>query len=219
MKRAFLVQYALVVVLVVAGLGVGTYFGVSELLLESAEPPSVDEAVEALEADTLSPRFEGEIAGLTIVPKEGQEYAYDTHCSTPQWEEYGGVEPGYTTGTEIDIPPISGFEIVRQQVAWCDGRVAFNSVSMQSPTGGTSINITRVLADPVLHVDIPAARVEQVTLNGQPAVHILPILLDGLYALSSERVYIVEDFGITNISFEGRGDILDIARQVVGGGR
>ena len=77
----------------------------------------------------------------------------------------------------------------------------------------------RVLADPVLHVDIPAARVEQVTLNGQPAVHILPILLDGLYALSSERVDIVEDFGITNISFEGRGDILDIARQVVGGGR
>jgi len=206
------------VVLVVAGLGVGAYFGASELLLESAEPPSIDEAIEALDADRLAPRFDGVVAGLRIVPKEDAQYAYDTHCSTPQWEKYGGVEPGYTTGTEIDIPPISGFEIVRQQVAWCDGRVAFNGVSLTSPTQDVSVNIVRVLADPVLHKDIPADRVTEVTLNGQPAVHVRPIRFgDGLYELSSEQVYIVEDFGITTISFQGRGDILDIARQVVGG--
>ena len=127
------------------------------------------------------------------------------------------MDPGYTTGTEIDIPPISGFETVRQQVAWCDGRVAFNNVSMESLTGDASIDITRVLADPVLHVDIPANRVTEVTVGGRPAVHVVPILLDELYALSSERVYIVEDFGITNISFQGNGDILDIAGQVLGG--
>ncbi len=213
-------KYALAVVLLVAGLAVGTYFGVSELLLDSAEPPSMDEAIDALEADGLAPRFDGEIAGLTIVPKEGQEYAYDTHCSTPQWEEYGGVEPGYTTGTEIDIPPISGFDIVSHQVAWCDGRVAFNSVRMKSPRDDASVTIVRVLADPVLHKDIPADRVTEVTVNGQAAAYVRPISFgDGPYELSSEEVYIVETFGITNISFEGRGDILDIARQVVGGGR
>ena len=210
-------KYALAVVLVVVGLGAGTYVGVSELLLESAEPPSVDEAVEALDADTLSPRFDGEIAGLTIVPKEGQEYAYDTHCSTPQWDEYGGVEAGFTTGTAIDIPPISGFEIVDHQVAWCDGRVAFNSVRLTSPGDDASVTIVRVLADPVLHKNVPADRVTAATVDGQQAAHIKPLRFDdGLFELSSEEVYIVEDFGITAISFQGRGDILDIARQVVG---
>ena len=210
-------KYALAVVLVVVGLGAGTYVGVSELLLESAEPPSVDEAVEALDADTLSPRFDGEIAGLTIVPKEGQEYAYDTHCSTPQWDEYGGVEAGFTTGTAIDIPPISGFEIVDHQVAWCDGRVAFNSVRLTSPRDDAAVTIVRVLADPVLHKNVPADRVTAVTVNGRAAVHVRPISFgDGLYELSSEEVYIVEAFGITSISFQGRGDTLDVVRQVVG---
>lgn len=180
----------------------------------------MDEAIDALEADTAAPRFDGEIAGLRIVPKEGEQYAYDTHCSTPQWEEYGGVEPGYTTGTEIDIPPISGFEIVSHQVAWCDGRVAFNSVSLTSPAQDVSVNIVRVLADPVLHKDIPADRVTEVTVNGQAAAYVRPISFgDGLYELSSEEVYIVETFGITTISFQGRGDILDIVRQIVGGDR
>ena len=210
-------KYALAVVLVVVGLGAGTYVGVGELLLESAEPPSVYEAVEALDADGLAPRFDSVVAGLRIVPKEGGEYAYDTHCSTPQWDEYGGVEAGFTTGTAIDIPPISGFEIVDHQVAWCDGRVAFNSVRLTSPRDDASVTIVRVLADPVLHKNVPADRVTAATVDGQQAAHIEPLRFDdGLFELSSEEVYIVEDFGITAISFQGRGDILDIARQVVG---
>ncbi|MCH8009461.1 MAG: hypothetical protein IIC91_11415, partial [Chloroflexi bacterium] len=76
-------KYALAAVVVVAALGAGIFFAAGGLLLESAEPPSVDEAVEALDADRLAPRFDGEIAGLTIVPRQGEEYAYDTHCSTP----------------------------------------------------------------------------------------------------------------------------------------
>lgn len=205
-----------VAIALVAGLSAGTFFAVDELLLESAEPPTVDEAVEALDADQLAPRFDGEIAGLKIVPKESGEYAYDTHCSTPQWDEYGGVEAGFTTGTAIDIPNISGFEIVDHQVAWCDGRVAFNSVRLTSPDDDASITIVRVLADPVLHKDVPADRVTEISIDGRPAVHVVPILLDEVFALSSERIYIVEDFGITNISFQGPGDILDIARQVIG---
>ena len=212
-------KYVLAAVVVVAALGAGIFFAAGELLLESAEPPSVDEAVEALDADRLAPRFDGEIAGLTIVPRQGEEYAYDTHCSTPQWEEYGGVEPSFTTGTAIDIPNISGFEIVDHQVAWCDGRVAFNSVRLTSPGNDASVTIVRVLADPVLHKDVPADRVTAVTVNGQAAVYVGPIRFgDGLFALSSERLIFVEDFGITNISFEGRGDVFDIARQIVGGG-
>ena len=212
-------KYVLAAVVVVAALGAGIFFAAGELLLESAEPPSMDEAVGALDADRLAPLFDGEVAGLTIVPKESGEYAYDTHCSTPQWDEYGGVEAGYTTGTEIDIPPISGFDIVGHQVAWCDGRVAFNNISLESPTGDVSISITRVLADPVLHKDVSADRVVEITIDGRPAVHIMPILVDQVFALSNERIYIVEDFGITNISFQGRGEILDIARQIVRGTR
>ena len=58
-----------------------------------------------------------------------------------------------------------------------------------------------------------------VTVNGQAAAYVGPIRFgDGLFALSSERLIFVEDFVITNISFEGRGDVFDIARQIVGGG-
>lgn len=211
-----LVKYALAVAIVVAGLGVGAFFAANALLLQSAEPPSMDEAIDALEADQRAPLFDGVVAGLRIVPKQGQEYAYDTHCSTPQWD----VGPGDTTGTEIDIPPISGYDIVARQVAWCDGRAAFNSVRMTSPNQDASVTVVRVLADPVLHKDIPAGRVTEVTVNGRAAAYVRPIRFgDGLFVLSKERLYIVEDFGITNISLEGRGDILDIARQVVGGVR
>ena len=211
---------ALVVAIVVAGLGVGAFFAANALLLQSAEPPSMDEATDALDADRLAPLFDGVVAGLRIVPKQGQQYPYDMHCSTPQWDESGGVEPGYSTGTEIDIPSILGYEVVSHRVAWCDGRVAFNSVTITNSTGDATASITRVLADPVLRKDIPAERVMEVTVNGQPAVRVRPIRFgDGLFTLSSERLLVVQDFGITNISLEGRGDILDIARQVVGGVR
>ena len=213
-------KYALVVAIVVAGLGVGAFFAANALLLQSAEPPSMDEATDALEADRLAPLFDGVVAGLRIVPKQGQQYPYDMRCTTEQWDEWGGVEPGYTTGTEIDIPAISGYDIVAHQVAWCDGRVAFNSVRMTSLNQDVSVTVVRVLADPVLRSDIPAERVTEVTVNGRAAAYVQPIRFgDGLFVLSKERLYIVEDFGITNISLEGRGDILDIARQVVGGDR
>ena len=213
-------KYALAAVVVVAALGAGIFFAAGGLLLESAEPPSVDEAVEALDADRLAPRFDGEIAGLTIVPRQGEEYAYDTHCSTPQWDEYGGVEAGFATGTAIDIPNISGFEIVDHQVAWCDGRVAFNSVRLTSPGNDASVTIVRVLADPVLHKNVPADRVTAVTVDGQQAAHIEPVRFDdGLFSLSREELYIVEDFGITLVVTEGRVDLFDVAAQVLGGSR
>ena len=213
-------KYALAAVVVVAALGAGIFFAAGGLLLESAEPPSVDEAVEALDADRLAQRFDGEIAGLTIVPRQGEEYAYDTHCSTPQWDEYGGVEAGFTTGTAIDIPNISGFEIVDHQIAWCDGRVAFNSVRLTSPGGDATVTIVRVLADPVLHKDVPADRVTAAIVNGLPAVHIEPLRFDdGLFSLSGEELYIVEDFGITLVVTEGRVGLFDVAAQVLGESR
>ena len=142
------------------------------------------------------------------------------HCSKPQWDEWGGVDAGFSTGNETDIPTISGFKIVDHQVAWCDGRVAFNSLRMVSPSEDATVTVVRVLADPVLHSDIPAERVTEVTVSGRPAVHVAPLLLDdGLFKLSSEDLYVAEDFGITNISVEGRVDLFDIAEQVLGAGR
>ena len=208
---------ALVSVAFIAALAAGSFFVTQEWFVESAEPPSVDEAVEVLDEDRLALRADTTVAGLTIVPLGGEEYAYDTHCSKPQWDEWGGVDAGFSTGNETDIAPIPGFDIVDHQVAWCDGRVAFNSLRMVSPSEDATVTVVRVLADPVLHKDIPAERVTEVTVSGRPAVHVTPIVLgDGFSKLSSERLYVVEDFGITNISVEGRVDIFDIALQVLG---
>ena len=208
---------ALVSVAFIAALAAGSFFVTQEWFVESAEPPSVDEAVEVLDADRFAPRADATVAGLTITPRDGEQYAYDMHCSKPQWDEWGGVDAGFSTGNETDIAPIPGFDIVDHQVAWCDGRVAFNSLRMVSPSEDATVTVVRVLADPVLHKDIPAERVTEVTVGGRQAVHVTPIVLgDGVSKLSTERLYVVENFGLTNISVEGRVDLFDIARQVLG---
>ena len=211
---------ALVSVAFIAALAAGSFFVTQEWFVESAEPPSVDEAVEVLDEDRFAPRVDATVAGLRILPKNGESYAYDMHCSKPQWDEWGGVDAGFSTGNETDIAPIPGFDIVDHQVAWCDGRVAFNSLRMVSPSEDATVTVVRVLADPVLHSDIPADRVTEVTVSGKQAVHVAPIVLgDGISKLSSEDLYVVEDFGITLVSVEGRADLFDIAEQVLGGDR
>lgn len=211
---------AIAATLLVIGVGLGVFFAAQALLVQGTEVPSVEEAVSALENDRLSPRFDGVVAGLRILPRQGEEYAYEPFCSGQQWDEYRGMDPGYVTGTELDIPAIRGLTATVQRVAWCDGQVAFNSVSMVSPDQTAFVDIARVRAEPVLHADVPAGRVREAQLNGRPVIYIDPLRFgDGQYQLSEGKLYIVEDFGITAISVEGPVDIFDVAAQVVEGSR
>ncbi|MCH8850126.1 MAG: hypothetical protein IIC89_04800 [Chloroflexi bacterium] len=63
---------ALLGVAFIATIAVGSFFVTQEWFVESAEPPSVDEAVEVLDEDRLAPRADATVAGLRILPKDGE---------------------------------------------------------------------------------------------------------------------------------------------------
>jgi len=209
----------LLLVFLLGATGGGAFFAVRAITGQEGDVhPSIIAYEDALKADQLKPRFEGDVLGVFIAPPDN-----------PVPEQYRGARCAGSTvlapwgqagqfGLSIDLPPKFEFqpEDLNTGVIACDGHVyaARWAYHFRSAGGGVGSVVIARGEGRWQPYDVAVDGVEIIATGGRPAILLEPIAPD--LANTSAVVMFPEPFGMTSIQAAGlpMSELLQIAELV-----